>query len=107
MTEPQRNYQCPRCAQWSRLPGWCENCRGQPRSQRQLALLNTYAELRANCAELEATIAALPAGEFTEEDLTRLDKGVTVMKVGFKLVKKVLRRHGHVGNLKVKQEEPQ
>jgi hypothetical protein len=31
---------------------------------------------------------------WTEKDLKRLDKAATVMKVGFKLIKLVLHRHG-------------
>ena len=43
--------------------------------------------------ELEHLIAD---GEgLSEQDLKRLDKAVTVIKVGFKLVKLVLKKHGY------------
>jgi hypothetical protein len=105
MTE-ERNYRCPRCAEWSRQPGWCQNCR-QLIPSHHLALLNCYAELRANCAALEEAIACAVTAEppLTRDEQNRLDKGVTVMKVGFKLVKKVLRAQGHTGNLKTRANE--
>ncbi len=46
-----------------------------------------YNALRAACERLECLIEA--SDDLTEKDLKRLDKAVTVMKVGFKLLKKV------------------
>ncbi len=51
-------------------------------------MLPVYNELRGHCAALEELIEA---GDFTEKELKRLDKAVTVMKVGFKILKKVLK----------------
>lgn len=51
-----------------------------------------YRDMRQACIDMEALIEA-QAG-LSEQDLKRLDKAVTVMKVSFKLVKQVLRRHG-------------
>lgn len=48
-----------------------------------------YTNLRFECAELETLIGA---NQFSEQDLKRLDKAVTVMKVGFKILKKVARK---------------
>jgi hypothetical protein len=48
-----------------------------------------YTNLRFECAELEALIGA---NSWSEQDLKRLDKAVTVMKVGFKMLKKVARK---------------
>lgn len=51
-----------------------------------------YNNLRCDCVELEELIEhATAAGTLTEKELKRLDKAVTVMKVGFKIVKKVLK----------------
>lgn len=53
----------------------------------------SYSSIRFECSELEAYIeAAEKRGPLTEKDRMRLDKAVTVMKVGFKIVKKVARR---------------
>lgn len=49
-----------------------------------------YQNLRADCAELEEMIAK--DSSFTTQDLKRLDKAVTVMKVGFKIMKKALKK---------------
>lgn len=65
-------------------------------------LAHIYGELRHHGDELESLLGALdidPRG-FTEEDRKRLDKAVVVMKVGFKIVKRVLRNHGFRGRLK-------
>lgn len=69
-------------------------------------LAQTYSDLRQNCIDLEEIIASSQTGdsELSEEDLKRLDKAVTVMKVSFKLVKKVLGRHGRRG-LKPKSKD--
>lgn len=59
-------------------------------------LIEGYADLRAACVAFEELIAE---GQ-DAKSLHRLDKAVTVMKVGFKMVKKVLRAQGATGNLK-------
>lgn len=57
------------------------------------AVLHTYQNMRLDCIELEELIGN---GEgLSEKDLKRLDKAVTVIKVGFKLIKMVLRAHGY------------
>lgn len=63
------------------------------------SLLASYVELRSECAGLEELIER---GDLTEQDVMRLDKAVTVMKVGFKIVKKVLRAQGIAGRMKPK-----
>lgn len=70
-------------------------------------LAQTYCDLRRNCIDLEEIIAGCQVEEdgLSEEDLKRLDKAATVMKVSFKLVKKVLGRHGRHG-LKKKCQDP-
>lgn len=55
----------------------------------QLAL-HTYNNLRFTCHELEELIGE-GWDDLTEKDRKRLDKAVTVMKVGFKIMKKVLK----------------
>lgn len=51
-----------------------------------------YTNLRFECAELEMLIErGEKRGLLTEKELKRLDKAVTVMKVGFKILKKVAR----------------
>lgn len=60
--------------------------------------LHQYNDLRFTCHELEELIASVEGDPgWSEKDLKRLDKAVTVMKVGFKILKKVLksraRRH--------------
>lgn len=67
------------------------------------ALLATYVALRQECIGLEQLIESGAADGLTADDLKRLDKAVTVMKVGFKMVKKVLRSRG-VDGLKVWRE---
>jgi hypothetical protein len=53
----------------------------------------SYASLRFECSELEALIEVTETrGLLTEKDRMRLDKAVTVMKVGFKMLKKVARK---------------
>ncbi len=55
---------------------------------RQEPLLPVYNEMRDQCSALEELI---DTGNFTEKELKRLDKAVTVMKVGFKMLKKVIK----------------
>ena len=87
MTEPIR-YTCPSC-------GWVNNhaphCvfRARVPSADQRCLLAAYVDLRRDCIAIEELIEH--SSDFTSDDLKRLDKAVTVMKVGFKMVKKVLR----------------
>lgn len=61
-------------------------------------MLTAYVDLRRDCIAIEELIER--GGELTADDLKRLDKAVTVMKVGFKIVKKVLRSCGIEGCLK-------
>jgi len=56
-------------------------------------LRRDYANLRLDCADLEELLGSTNT-DLTGKDLKRLDKAVTVMKVAFKLIAKVLRRHG-------------
>jgi hypothetical protein len=56
-------------------------------------LLAIYINLRRDCVALEELIAA----NSDTVDLKELDKAVTVMKVSFKLIKKILRTHGVEG----------
>lgn len=57
-------------------------------------LARTYCNLRQDCVEMEELLAADPPA-LADKDRKRLDKAVTVMKVSFKLVAKVLRKHGY------------
>lgn len=57
-------------------------------------LARCYTGLRQEGIDLEELIGSFEPGEFTEKELKRLDKAVTVMKVGFKLIKMVLRGRG-------------
>jgi hypothetical protein len=59
------------------------------RDPRELAQ-RLYQGLRIHCCDLEELIES-DSGAFSEKDLKRLDKAVTVMKVGFKIMKKVVR----------------
>jgi hypothetical protein len=56
-------------------------------------LQRAYKELRQDCALLERLLQRITdhaePSPLTEKELKRLDKAVTVMKVGFKIVKKV------------------
>lgn len=89
MTEPMRGYQCSVCGLYH-LPGECQRL-----LPHESLLVEAYGELRLQCIQIEEVIAA--DNLLTLEELTRLDKAVTVMKVGFKLVKKVLAKRGHTG----------
>ncbi len=66
---------------------------------REALLTAHYNDLRWTCHQLEELLSVAESDpDFSEKDVKRLDKAVTVMKVGFKLVKKVLnarfrRRH--------------
>jgi hypothetical protein len=92
MTEPERTYRCSVCGLYHQ-PGEC-----QRRLPHESLLVEAYGELRLQCIQIEEVIAASGADNLlTLEELTRLDKAVTVMKVGFKLVKKVLAKRGHTG----------
>ncbi len=57
-------------------------------------LYRDYSNLRLDCIALEEFLGSDPHG-MSEKDLKRLDKAVTVMKVAFKLIARVLRRHGY------------
>lgn len=58
-------------------------------------LQDIYADLRLNCIALEEWLEANDdrSSCFIEPELKRLDKAVTVMKVAFKVVKKVIKKH--------------
>lgn len=66
-------------------------------------LRRDYANLRLDCADLEELLGASPS-DLTAKDLKRLDKAVTVMKVAFKIVAKVLRGHGFDTSRRVKAQ---
>ncbi len=93
MTEPY-SHTCPACG-WTN--GHAPDCvfRAKPPNADARALLASYVDLRRDCIAIEELIER--GGELTPEDLKRLDKAVTVMKVGFKMVKKVLRSQGVEG----------
>ena len=64
-----------------------------PATPSEQKLIGIYSSTRLDIMELEHLIAD---GEgLSEQDLKRLDKAVTVIKVGFKLVKLVLKKHGY------------
>lgn len=93
-------WRCPRCG---RHPDRCQ-CRPPPADHRVLQA--TYIDFRRDCCALEELIARAPTDgteALTPEDLKRLGKAVTVMKVAFKIVKKVLRVH----DLDTKHREPE
>lgn len=50
-----------------------------------------YEGLRFHCARLEELLETNPSG-MDEKALKRSDKAVTVMKVGFKILKKAMRK---------------
>jgi hypothetical protein len=57
----------------------------------QMAWIN-YGNLRHEVHELECLIESVENDDrWTEKDLKRLDKAVTVMKAGFKIIKKALK----------------
>lgn len=56
-------------------------------------LAMTYQNLRIDGIELEELIGG--AKHLSDRDRKRLDKAVTVMKVGMKLIKKVLKAYGY------------
>lgn len=55
-------------------------------------MLALYVDLRRACLAFEICISE--RRELTADELKRLDKATTVMKLGFKLVKQVLRARG-------------
>ena len=73
-------------------PGWPHPKPAPEPTKESALLLETYKSLRLDCIELEELIGN--GRGLSDKDLKRLDKAVTVMKVSFKIVKKVLRRHG-------------
>lgn len=54
-----------------------------------------YCRLRNDCEEFEELLGSwgTDPGELTAKDLKRLDKATTVLKIGFKLMKKVMKAH--------------
>lgn len=94
MTEPFR-HTCPACG-WNN--GHAPTCvyRVPAPSTDLRCLLAAYVALRRECIGIEELIetSAEPGnGTLTAADLKRMDKAVTVMKAGFKMVKKVLCDH--------------
>ena len=92
MTEPIRPTRCQKCG-WltTRHAPDCPYRRGLD-SAELLTLLACYTDLRRDCIAIEEMLGR---GEgMSPEDLKRIDKAVTVMKVGFKMVKRVLRKNG-------------
>jgi hypothetical protein len=63
-------------------------------------LLAYYQELRAAGESLEQYLGRVELAE--QKDL---DKAITVMKVGFKMVKRVLRKRGVKGHIKTGDDE--
>lgn len=80
--------------------GTCTKCKKQFSNPDDLFLLDAYSELRLACIDLETAISC--KNDLSEDELNRLEKGVVMMKVGFKFVKGVLRKRGYKGNLKKK-----
>jgi hypothetical protein len=62
-------------------------------------LLRDYQNLRLDCAALEELLGS-DTIELSEKDRAEIDKAVTLMKVGFKMIKRRLRAHGFEGRLK-------
>lgn len=89
------SHRCGRCGKL-RIECRCPEgfCRYYTQSK-PTTVQEAYAHLRCSCSALEDLLA-----EQKGKDLHRLDKAVTVMKVGFKMVKRVLRAQGATGNLK-------
>lgn len=99
MTDPYRD-----CSLCGRLRSQCRCNQKPPKGQSSstLELMADYVNLRRDCEALEEMIAS---GTLEDEEVKRLDKAVTVMKVGFKMVKKVIRARGVAGRLKAPVEE--
>lgn len=59
-------------------------------------LADIYAKMRIDGYDLEDLISVVDAEEsgWTDEDRKRLDKAAVLLKVGMKIVKKVLKSHG-------------
>ena len=68
----------------------------------EMMLFDNFCSMRLDIIALEQLIEA---GEWTEQDVKRLDKVVTVIKVGMKLMKKVLRSHGYAAPSRTAKEE--
>ena len=62
-------------------------------SPQEDALLRSYGGIRLDVVEIEELLSS-PSDDWSDEDLKRLDKAVTVIKAGAKIVKKVLKAHG-------------
>ena len=102
MTE-ETKYRCGRCGAWGYRFGYCDACLAVTWAKRDMVeLLAIYTELRSDCIALERLIDE--SDSLIDEDLQRLDKAVTVMKVGYKMAKKVLRARGIEGCLKPADE---
>lgn len=100
MTDINKSYRCARCGAWGPQYGYCQKCRDDTRAREPVtvALVATYSELRGDCIALEQLIER--GADITDDERNKLDKAVTVMKVGFKIVKRVLRARGVVGRTK-------
>lgn len=65
----------------------------KPKTPQSEAVFTVYKNMRLDGIELEEIIGN---GEgLTAKDLKRLDKAVTVIKMGYKIIKMVLRAHGY------------
>lgn len=106
MSEPYRAYPCPVCGWTSAHAPGCPHGSSSTAapSGDVRALLTAYVDLRRDCIGIEELIER--SSDLTPDDLKRLDKAVTVMKVGFKMVKKVLRSQGVEGLKKWREPLP-
>ena len=93
MTEPYnpRFNKCPVCGWTGAHAPSCPN--GTPPPAQYRALLVDYVDLRRSCMSVEELIEQ---ADFTEEERKTLDKSVTVIKVGFKMIKQVLKQNGAI-----------
>lgn len=61
-----------------------------------IAMARIYDELRTDCSDLEELLTLAEANPkspmLMAKDLKRIDKAITVMKVGFKILKKALKK---------------
>ena len=69
-------------------------------THQETKLIKFYKNLRTATIGIEQMIEDLESAgceTFSNQDLHRLDKAVVVCKVGFKMVKKILKSHGFKG----------
>jgi hypothetical protein len=72
------------------------NCSPYPQTVEQ-----AYDALRFHCERLEELLEANAEGH-NDKALKRSDKAVTVMKVGFKILKKAIKRRPHLTVVKLR-----